>query len=143
MFLSPTELTINVLPMLSQSCPQLEHLSLFVNTDVDDQESVPLQALDGLKSINFGVSPVQDKHFIAKLLARVLPANCEVISSPLYQPEVEALLETGPEEQYAREARRNEWAQISEWIPVLLEFRREASAISQTALAGEQAVGQV
>ena len=142
LFLSPTELTIDVLPMLAESCPQLVELYLYLNTDVEGPGSVPLFTFKHMERVSFGVSPVHDKHLITKLLARVLPETCEVRSNPLYLPNVEALFTTGPEDQYVRGVRRGEWAQISEWIPVLLDFHREASSNAMITTVTGLAVGQ-
>ncbi|KLO14233.1 hypothetical protein SCHPADRAFT_996698 [Schizopora paradoxa] len=119
--LPTTELTLDVLPMLAQKCPQLLQLCLFVDTDVEDAETVTSHTFEKMTSIDFGISPVHDKRVITKLLAQVLPEECILMSNPAHTSDIEALL-VSPEDRKTREERRKEWAEISQWIPVLFDF---------------------
>ncbi len=123
MVLSPTELTINVLPLIARACPQLKDLALYVDTDVEPLEPLSLCTFTNLQTINLGTSLLQSKPVVMALLAQVLPEGCRLISRPSFEPDVEKLFGQ-PDAVEAREARRKEWVQVSEMIPILLEVRR-------------------
>lgn len=130
MVLSPTELTIHVLPMIAKACPQLEDLALYIDTGVGSEypptQSFWLEPFVILEWISFGISPLQNKQVIATLLSQVLPEDCELKCEPLYDSDVEReFICLSAEDAKAREACRKEWAQVAEWIPILKEARRQ------------------
>jgi len=127
MILSPTELTINVLPLIARACPQLEDLALYVDTDVEPVKTSSLCTFTSLESLNLGTSLLQSRPVVMKMLARVLPEDCELISKPSFELNVEKLF-CQPDVVETRTARRKEWAQVSEWLPIMLELRSESLA---------------
>ncbi|KLO14237.1 hypothetical protein SCHPADRAFT_927964 [Schizopora paradoxa] len=140
MVLSPTDLTINVLPMLAQACPQLENLALYVNTEVERLDPASFDTFKNLQEINFGISVVEDKYLITKLLTQFLPQSCKLVSKALFTPKEEEFFVNDAELLESRGARRKEWGQIAEWIPVMLDVRREAY---ERALANPEEVSSL
>lgn len=138
MTLSQTDLSINVLPMIARVCPQLEDLALYVNTKVDSPETSSLHTFERLKTIDLGLSLLENKLIATTLLAQVLPDGCKLISKPVFDLEAEDLFAYNDEDSEVREERRNEWAQVSEWMSILLKVRRESCERSLT----KRAVGQ-
>jgi len=125
--LSPTELTINVLPLIAQACPRLADLALYVDTNVKPLETSSLSTFTNLKSISLGISLLQCRPVVATLLAQVLPEGCRLISKPSFEQKMEEQFGE-PNDVETRAVRRKEWAQVSEWIPILLEVRRGSFA---------------
>ncbi len=62
-----------------------------------------------------------------KMLAQVLPEGCELISKPSFERNVEKLF-CQPDVVETRTARRKEWTQVSEWLPIMSELRSESLA---------------
>jgi len=127
MILSPTELTINVLPLIARACPQLEDLALYVDTAVEPVETSSLCTFTSLVSLNLGTSLLHSRPVVMKMLAQVLPEGCKLISIPSFELDAEKLFGQ-PDAVETRAARRKEWAQVSEWLPILLEVRIESLA---------------
>ncbi|KLO05100.1 hypothetical protein SCHPADRAFT_1003054 [Schizopora paradoxa] len=126
MDLKQTMLTINVLPMIAKLCPQLEDLALYVNTDVDPLEPSSLFTFKNLKTIDLGLSILESKGVVARLLAQVLPRGCKLVSNPAFHLDAEDHFAYGDEDSDVRDERRNEWVQLSEWISIMLEVRQES-----------------
>lgn len=120
MLLSPTELTIDVLPLLARACPLLKDIGLYVEPNVDP--TAPLFTFANLEYINLGISPLQNRrHVVAKLLAQVLPGDCHIVTERSFESDVEELFVVDPDSVEEREKRRREWAYVSIWMPTLQE----------------------
>lgn len=135
---SQTELTINALPKIAQACPQLEDLALYVNTKIDSLETAAFQTFGRLKTIDLGISLLENKLAVTTLLAQVLPEGCKLISKPVFDLETEELFAFDDEDSDVREERRNKWVQISEWLSILLQVRRESSERALAKLGAGQ-----
>jgi len=91
MVLSPTELTLNVLPSIARACPKLVLLALYVDTNIEPLETSSLSTFTNLKSISLGISPLQSRHVVLTMLAQVLPEGYQLTSNPSFEPDVEKL----------------------------------------------------
>lgn len=68
---------------------------------------------------------MQNRQIVRKILAQVLPEGCKLLSEPVFEPEEEVLF-CNESNMEIRGARRKEWAQVSEWIPIMLEICQDS-----------------
>lgn len=86
-----TDITLDALPSISQACPNLRRLALFIDCTVPPASSAydPLSHLNSepttekglfskLESFDLGTSPVRDPFSIARRLYEVLPMKCRL-----------------------------------------------------------------
>lgn len=81
--MSPTDLTINVIPILANSCPWLENLHLYVDGTKPVDTTIKPTTFKKLRELSFGVSPLSNVDDALALLAQVIPTQCKFVGRPV------------------------------------------------------------
>ncbi len=71
-------ITLKVIPRLVNTCPKLEDLHLFLDTNLSSVHSFDghTSLSHGLNHLNFGISPVKDALEVAAFLSILFPSSC-------------------------------------------------------------------
>ncbi|KLO14236.1 hypothetical protein SCHPADRAFT_996701 [Schizopora paradoxa] len=122
-FLSISQLTINVLPLLAKRCPHLEELSLFIDgtKPVDIPEPTELMTFENLFYIDFGSSPVTEDGDVATMLGQVLPSECELNTTSAFSEDLRKAL--GPQVLRVVDLNHANWKKIAKVLPSLIKTR--------------------
>ncbi len=128
MILSPTELTVNVLPLLAQSCPQTGVPRLVRGHGRRyRRDTGTLHVYESVRNQFRGVPPsVTNDRGVLPLLAQVLPEDCKNCTVSPYPEDVQKLLDRDGKQ--GRQSRRNAWAKVANLMPILLDVRRQSAS---------------
>ncbi|KLO14232.1 hypothetical protein SCHPADRAFT_927960 [Schizopora paradoxa] len=123
--LHPTELNLNLIPMLRQTCPRLHRAILYLDaTDIQSASSPSLDYSGNLSCIGFKTSPVRkaDVHKIMVFLSQVLPENCKMEHERYLETRFVGVIDAS---QWKRmEEYRLVWENMAELLPLVMEVRR-------------------
>ncbi len=127
MVLSAPKLTINVLPLLAQSCPKLESLALICGDGYRNRRDTDSLHFREPFRNQFRVSSLRyNDRSVLPLLAQVLPEDCKITAESPYPEDVQKLLD--PDWEQGRQSRRNAWTKVANWMPILMDVRRQSAS---------------
>ncbi|KAH8113190.1 hypothetical protein DFH11DRAFT_1744574 [Phellopilus nigrolimitatus] len=83
---SDTTLTLDVLQWLSEACPQLVNLGLYVDARIipSTPDLFHVHGFRNLRVLHFGTSPIHDPGCASLYLSRIIPSQCTLVVHPSY-----------------------------------------------------------
>ncbi|KAF8531489.1 hypothetical protein JB92DRAFT_2825031 [Gautieria morchelliformis] len=127
LWLETPGLTLAALLSLTEHCPKLEELGLYVDaTKPPPSLSVPTPFAQ-LRILDFGTSPIEDENTVAIFLSRICPfpssTPLQVVAGVALDPVLQDAIDS--EKAHEIEHRSEGWSRVKTYLPMLLTLRAE------------------